>query len=133
MQDMDLIVTTSRGSEVAPYFSQDPSVWCHVVRGGRLPNLTDDAIQMVQDARTLTQDPIVVYMLAGLPDSTEKIVDYYNGQRYEEVIFAEDPWVAENRMIQLYTDSRNRIMQEGATPVYCTIMPMRLEIRTLID
>lgn len=103
------------------YFNNKPNSIMRVIPGGSLERLTDEAVQMVKQQNAV--DTNFVYVIGGLPDTTEKIRDY----DYEEVIYSGTPAETVLNMENRFSRCAMDILQSGAVPCLATVAPMSLE------
>ena len=93
---MNIIIASSRGKGMES-LADPPYTYIGVRSGGKILDLADVAIKIISDNyhRIDPADPIFVYFLAGLPDTTSMTKQFYrlNGMNccYQEVRFAESP------------------------------------------
>ena len=118
---MDQVVATSRGRGI--------DVNGTVLPGADLVELTAEAIRLIKTRATQDVDwPVITYMIGGLPDSVTKVVDYYGGMKYEEVIFPGSPLNTAADVLSTIRASMDSIsVNTGAIPIYATIAPMSVE------
>ena len=139
---MDLIVGTSRAGPLVSILEDDSKDWRAayykhpeissikgaVYPGAKLKKVTTESIKLM---RTLSAQeelrPVMIYMVCGMPDTTEMIVDYYRGVRYEEVITTEPPQQTAQRVIEELEDSSRGLITAGAIPVFATVAPISFE------
>ena len=76
---------------------------------------------------------VIVYILAGIPDITERMVraaHYTNFEwvpKYEEVLFTQSVASACTQFMDKVWDASDRIYEAGGVPVFCTVSPMSLK------
>ena len=93
------------------------------VRGGQYEQLTKIAVEELKAVRHI-RVPKFVYFVAGLTDTTTKLrkrdtIVNSTYCKYEEVIYAN----SSSHVINLIDLTANTILQEQATPIFCTIAP----------
>ena len=125
---MDLFVATSRGRELAEYFEKRSRAVFWFKGGRKLSLLGDKAVKLYGENTHLYTDvqdihPNFVYILGGLPDLTQKIVDYYP-HYYEEVVYTEDLSATYQRVTSTYTSLSQKIFDLNAIPCFSTIAPL---------
>lgn len=119
---MDLYVTTSRGKQMESYFNHKPNSSMRVIPGASIERLTDEALQLIHQQNGGNTN--FIYLIGGLPDTTEKITDHPN---YQEVIYSGTPSETVNTIEEQFKSSAMRILQSGAVPCLATVAPMSFE------
>ena len=126
---MDLVVSTSRGRGIVT--TEDHKDGDHdgaILPGKDIPELTAVAINLIKTRATKDTDwPVVVYMIGGLPDSVEKVVDFYQRVKYEEVIYTGSPINTASDIMSTIRASMDAIYLNGAIPIFSTIAPMSFQ------
>ena len=117
---MDLVVSTSRGRGIIT--SNDDG---SVLPGADIAELTAEAIRLINSRATEDHHwPVLVYLIGGLPDSVNKVVDFYQGVKYEEVFCTGSPITTAVEVMSTIQASMDSIIQTGAVPIFSTIAPM---------
>ena len=137
---MELICGTSRAGPLVSILEDDSqdyrasyyqmpeisSIKGEVYPGATIDQVTTGAINLMEELSVDIQGPVIAYMICGMPDTTERVVDYYRGRRYEEVITTEPSHTTTQRVIAEIDNSAHRLRQAGAIPVFATIAPIRI-------
>ena len=130
---MNIIVASSRGKGMET-LADPPYTVIRVRSGGKISDLTDVATKIIRENsyRIDPTDPIFVYYIAGLPDTTTMYKDYYklNGRNccYQEVIFPETPDRAFRRILETIEEASTKIKAHHAIPVFSTYAPSSLSV-----
>ena len=130
---MNIIVASSRGKGMES-LADPPYTYIRVRSGGKILDLAEVAIKIISDNyhRIDPSDPIFVYFLAGLPDTTSMIKQFYrlNGMYccYQEVTFPESPDQAYLRITDIIQAASDRIKSFHAIPVFATYAPSSLSV-----
>ena len=117
---MNVLVAASRGGglkEMMPNGHLDEAV---VKPGGSLRKLTKEALSLLPPPhrnRTTSH----VYILAGIPDISEKVSSDDPQYWYMESIFTEEPQSAIQRVKVEIDQCSQAIIRAGAIPIFCTI------------
>ena len=130
---MNIIVASSRGKGME-LLADPPYNYIRVRSGEKILDLAEVAIKIISDNyhRIDPADPICVYFLAGLPDTTSMIKQFYrlNGMNccYQEVTFPESPDQAYLRITDIIQAASDRIKSFHAIPVFATYAPSSLSV-----
>ena len=130
---MNIIVASSLGKGMES-LADPPYTYIRVRSGGKILDLAEVAIKIISDNnhRIDPADPIFVYFLAGLPDTTSMIKQFYrlNGINccYQEVTFPESPDQAYLRITDIIQAASDRIKSFHAIPVFATYAPSNLSV-----
>lgn len=122
---MNIIVASSRGYGLKDHLPSGTSV--DVNPGAKLKFLTSRVPCLVPHPHKLKSPPSV-YIIAGIPDLTEKLTSKNPRYRYTECIFVEEPEVAANRVKQEIVISKQSMCDYGVRPIFCTIPKMNIRI-----
>ena len=116
---MNIIVSSSRGRAVEPYFRK---AYTHhspykfvTIPGGKIESLTEIAIELISKLSPDTK-PVHIYYLAGIPDITTILADRRN--HYEEVVFNGEPQSAINHMSSLIILTHELISSHNAKAIF---------------
>ena len=125
---MDIIMATSRGRELEPYFERIPNTIMRVMPGSSIERLTHTATTIINQHPPSPSKPHFVYFIAGLPDVTTRTTNYArkDPRRYDEVTFPEEPSVAHDRLKILYEHTSSAIKDLHCIPIFATIAPCSL-------
>ena len=102
--------------------------------GAKLNTLVNEAVREIISTKRSEPDTImVVYLIAGIPDITERVCraarrsTYSWSAKYEEVLFTQNPADACNAYLDKILAASSRISEAGGIPVFCTVAPMSLQ------
>ena len=120
---MNVLVSSSRGGGLERRLkSRRVSFRIKVQPGGRILKLTDEALKLLPPpSRHNHTHTHHVYILAGIPDITEKYTSDDSTYRYTECIYTEDPDKTITRIKQYLDTASKKILNAGAIPCFCTI------------
>jgi hypothetical protein len=125
---MNILLCTSRGRSIEPLLKPitDNGIENRVAyfTGASINRLANEAESMLIDSN-LRNPNTHFYVIAGIPDLTQKISDKNN--QYEEVIFREQPEIAAQRVIRLYHRLIDRITTLNASVIICPIIPSSIK------
>lgn len=123
---MNILLASSRGGGIEHLMPRDITIISHVMPGANMRDLEKRANTVIPPTH-LTQDTTHVYILAGIPDITNKLTKHSRTHHYTECIYTGNP----QQTIQDIKDNMRKlehtIKQKGATPIFCTITNMNIE------
>ena len=118
---MNILVSSSRGAGLPERMDLGPyPLRSDIKGGGKLKQLSQMALALLPPPHRY-KHTTHVYILAGIPDLTEKLYSKHPYYNYTESIFTEDPEQAIHRMKQEINTCAKTITDAGATPCFATI------------
>ena len=130
---INIIVAFSWGKGMEP-LADPPYTFIRVRYEGNILDLTEVVRKIISDNyhRIDPADTIFVYYLAGLPDTTSMIKQFYELNRmnccYQEVIFPESSNQPYLRITDIIETASARIKSFHASPVFATYAPSSLSV-----
>ena len=121
---MNVIVASSRGYGLKQHLPKGTHV--DVNPGAKLKYLTERVACIIAHPQKLRKNPCA-YIVAGIPDLTEKLKSQNPSYRYTETIFVEEPEAAASRIKIEITNCQKIISNQGIKPIFCTIPKMKIE------
>ena len=116
---MNIIVTDSRGRDIAKHTHNSKLFSIHSHPGANINKLTRNALKLIEN-RTDKHDTHI-YIIGGICDLTYMDRDW--DQNYEETTFMDTPEHATQSLINKITLAHTQIREAGAIPCFATVAP----------
>ena len=125
---MIYLVASSRGGGLKKRLARlGERVVDDVVGGGRLRKLADRAVKLLPPPySTPPTQPLHVYIVAGIPDITEKYSSHTH-THYTECIYTAEPADTIDRLKSEIAHCAKKIKDAGATPCFAALAPTNIE------
>lgn len=122
---MNIFVCTSRGAALQPFLAKKIKSPFKIYNypGATLRTITFKTKQIL--ANLDSASPCTFYIIAGLPDITKRIKNYYLG--YEEVIFEGEPYKVSQKILRDIHHLADIIHLNNHKVVICPIVPSNIE------
>lgn len=117
---MNILVAASRGGGLE-HFLKGYNLKADVTPGGKLKKLTERALTLIPPPSGCTYNKPHVYIMAGIPDITDKHISQSYNYQYTECTYTEDPQDTVARLKKEINNCKEKITKAGAIPIFCTI------------
>ena len=121
---MNVLLATSRGYDLKDKTPKEVPLTARVISGGSLKKLNSIAKSSPSIASPrFSTTPTHVYIMAGIPDITEKLHGPHN---YTECIYNNTPQSTIQNIKMDMQEIANTIISRGAKPIFGTIAPINI-------